>query len=64
MFLNKVLKTGETKRVLSTPKAKNVTGFALFVKENYNLVKKHDMKHGEVMKLLGQQFGSLKVENK
>lgn len=63
VLLNKVSKKGETKSVPATPK-KEVNGFALFVKENYGSVKKSNLKHGEVMKLLGQKFQEMKVNNK
>lgn len=62
VFINKITKSGQAKSVPATPKGKGqTTGFALYVKENYNLIKKPDLKHGEVMKMLGQQFSALKI---
>lgn len=62
VFINKQTKKGETKSIPATPKGKGQpTGFALYVKENYNLVKKPNIKHADVMKLLGQQFSALKI---
>lgn len=63
MLLNKLSKKGETKSVLATPK-REVNGFALFVKENYGSVMKSNLKHGEVMKILGQKFQEMKVNTK
>lgn len=60
IFINKVNKHGIKEVALATPKAK-ATGFALYVKENYGLVKRANLKHGEVMKILGQQFSALKI---
>ncbi|XP_018571170.1 MATH and LRR domain-containing protein PFE0570w-like [Anoplophora glabripennis] len=61
ILLNKVSKKGETKSVPATPK-KEATGFALFVKENYGVYKQTNLKHGEVMKLLGQKFQEMKLK--
>lgn len=38
-------------------------GFARFVKENYGALKQSrtDIKHADIMRLLGQQFSSLKI---
>ncbi|CAB3385845.1 Hypothetical predicted protein [Cloeon dipterum] len=36
-------------------------GFALFVKENYKIVKQKDMKHKDVMQLLSEKFKSTKL---
>lgn len=48
---------------MQTPK-REPTAFALYVKENYNSVKKErNAKHGEVMKILGQQFSAIKIAN-
>lgn len=63
VLLNKVSKKGEIKSVSATPK-RAVNGFALFVKENYGSVMNPNLKHGEVMKLLGQKFQEMKVNNK
>ncbi|RZB38782.1 acidic repeat-containing protein-like, partial [Asbolus verrucosus] len=61
ILINKTTKKGETKSVPATPK-KAATGFALFVKENYATHKTPDLKHGDVMKILGKKFSSLKVD--
>ncbi|XP_052126179.1 germ cell nuclear acidic protein-like isoform X2 [Frankliniella occidentalis] len=48
-----------------TPKApKAPSGFALFVKENYGLIKQDhsDFKHGDIMKKLGEKFAQMKVK--
>lgn len=63
VLLNKVSKKGETKTVPATPK-KELNGFALYVKENYGTVKTPILKHGEVMKILGQNFQKIKISNK
>uniref|UniRef100_A0A336LSJ3 CSON003111 protein n=1 Tax=Culicoides sonorensis TaxID=179676 RepID=A0A336LSJ3_CULSO len=60
IFLNKADKDGN---VVSTP-AKGASGFAKFVKENYSKVKRPAIGHAEVMKLLGEDFGKLSVEEK
>lgn len=60
VLINKTSKKGETKSVPVTPK--KVTGFALFVKENYATYKTPDLKHADVMKILGQKFSNLKVD--
>nr|XP_023015904.1 uncharacterized protein LOC111505345 [Leptinotarsa decemlineata] len=60
VLINKTTKKGETKSVPATPK-KEASGFALFVKENYGAYKTPNLKHGDVMKLLGQKFQQLKV---
>jgi hypothetical protein len=45
---------------VKTPR--NPTGFALFVKENYALVKKeNNVPHAQVMKLLSQKFAEVKI---
>lgn len=48
---------------MDTPSKREPSAFALYVKENYSTVKKDNgrRKHGDVMKLLGQQFSALKV---
>ncbi|KAL0111847.1 hypothetical protein PUN28_013205 [Cardiocondyla obscurior] len=53
LFINKVTKSGNVQQV-QTPK-KEPTGFALYVKKNYNSVRKEksNMKHADVMKILG-----------
>lgn len=61
VLLNKVSKKGVTRSVPATPK-KEPNGFALFVKENYGSVKKSNLKHGEVMKKLGQMFQDFKID--
>lgn len=47
---------------VQTPK-KEPSGFALYVKENYNSVRKEKgaAKHADVMKILGQQFSAIKI---
>lgn len=60
IFINKVNKNGEKQCAPATPKGKP-TGFALFVKENYGSVKQPNLKHGDVMKILGQKFAAMKV---
>lgn len=59
VLLNKINKKGETKAV-PTPK-KEPTGFALFVKQHYATYKDSNLKHGDVMKILGQKFQQMKV---
>lgn len=46
-----------------TLKKRSPAGFARFVKENYSSVKQSrtDLKHGDVMRLLGQQFSAVKI---
>lgn len=63
MLINKTTKSGTVQ--VQTPK-REPTGFALYVKQNYNLVKKEKgtMKHADVMKLLGQQFSAIKIAKK
>ncbi|XP_054000761.1 uncharacterized protein LOC128888151 [Hylaeus anthracinus] len=62
LLINKTTKSGTVQ--VQTPK-REVAGFALYVKENYNVVKKeHNVRHAEVMKILGQQFSSIKIANK
>ncbi|XP_025986841.2 uncharacterized protein LOC105195266 isoform X2 [Solenopsis invicta] len=53
LLINRTTKSGTVHQV-ETPK-REPTGFALYVKQNYNSVKKDksNMKHAEVMKLLG-----------
>ncbi|KAJ8920688.1 hypothetical protein NQ315_004827 [Exocentrus adspersus] len=63
ILLNKVNKKGEAKSVPATPK-KEASGFALFVKENYSAHKQPHLKHGDVMKLLGQKFQEMKLKPK
>lgn len=49
---------------MKTPsRSKDPSAFALYVKENYQNVKQNrrSMKHGEVMKVLGQQFSAIKI---
>ncbi|XP_017773813.1 PREDICTED: acidic repeat-containing protein [Nicrophorus vespilloides] len=62
VLINKTTKNGETKSVPSVKKQPN--GFALFVKENYSKYKTDNMKNKDVMKLLGQKFKDLKVDQK
>ncbi|XP_076641471.1 uncharacterized protein LOC143352676 [Halictus rubicundus] len=59
LLINKTTKSGTVQ--VQTPK-RELGGFALFVKENYNSVKKdRNVKHAEVMKILGQQFSAIKI---
>lgn len=62
LLINKTTKSGTVQ--VQTPK-REPSAFALYVKENYNSVKKEkNLKHAEVMKLLGQQFSSIKIGKK
>ncbi|KAK9296050.1 hypothetical protein QLX08_009820 [Tetragonisca angustula] len=62
LLLNKTTKTGIVQ--MQTPK-REPSAFALYVKENYNNVKKErNIKHAEVMKILGQQFSAIKIAKK
>lgn len=62
LLVNKITKSGTVQ--VQTPK-REPSAFALYVKENYNSVKKDkNLKHGEVMKLLGQQFSAIKIAKK
>lgn len=63
LLINKVTKSGV--KQVQTPK-REPSGFALYVKQNYNSVKKekNNMKHADVMKLLGQQFSAIKIAKK
>ena len=62
LLLNKTTKDGTVQ--VQTPK-REPTGFALYVKQNYNFVKKdRNMRHAEVMKTLGQQFSAVKIAKK
>ncbi|XP_051161874.1 germ cell nuclear acidic protein-like [Leptopilina boulardi] len=62
LFINRTTKSGNVE--MKTPsRTKDPSAFALYVKENYQNVKQNrrSMKHGEVMKVLGQQFSSIKI---
>lgn len=62
LLLNKTTKSGTVQ--MQTPK-RELSAFALYVKENYNSVKKErNIKHAEVMKILGQQFSEIKIAKK
>lgn len=65
VLVNKNLKSG-TVQVKTPSRSKEPSGFALYVKENYNSIKQNrrSMKHGEVMKILGQQFSAIKIATK
>ncbi|XP_008204887.1 acidic repeat-containing protein [Nasonia vitripennis] len=65
LLINKVTKDGMVQKK-STAQTKEPSGFALYVKENYHLVKQNGagIKHGEVMKILGQQFSAVKLTPK
>lgn len=62
VFLNKKGQSGSTK-IVPVAQRKQVTGFALFVKENYAKYKEPSKKHGDIMTILGQKFAELKVAN-
>ncbi|CAL4140815.1 unnamed protein product, partial [Meganyctiphanes norvegica] len=58
--------SSNTPSTFQTPKAtpRTPNPFALFVKENYNTIKKSsgtNLKHGDVMKLLSAEFSKLKA---
>lgn len=63
LLINKTTKSGIMQ--VQTPK-REPSGFALYVKQNYNSVKKekNDMKHADVMKILGQKFSAIKIAKK
>ncbi|XP_033356150.1 dentin sialophosphoprotein-like [Bombus vosnesenskii] len=62
LLLNKTTKSGTVQ--MQTPK-RELSAFALYVKENYSSVKKErNIKHAEVMKILGQQFSEIKIAKK
>jgi hypothetical protein len=44
-------------------KSRSPVGFARFVKENYGALKQSrtDIKHADIMRLLGQQFSAMKI---
>lgn len=59
LLVNKTTKSGTVQ--MQTPK-REPSAFALYVKENYNSVKKErNIRHAEVMKVLGQQFSAIKI---
>lgn len=59
LLVNKTTKSGTVQ--VQTPK-RELGKFALYVKENYSSVKKEcNVKHSEVMKILGQQFSAIKI---
>ncbi|XP_012270542.1 dentin sialophosphoprotein isoform X2 [Orussus abietinus] len=64
LLINRTTKSGTVQ--MQTPTSKGPSGFALYVKENYHSVKKdrHSLKHGEVMKILGQQFSAIKIKKR
>jgi hypothetical protein len=43
---------------------KKASGFALFVQEKYKNYKRPDLKHADIMKILGTEFSALSVEEK
>ncbi|XP_015171166.1 PREDICTED: uncharacterized protein PF11_0213 [Polistes dominula] len=62
LLINKTTKSGTVQ--MQTPK-REPSAFALYVKENYNTVKKDkNLKHAEVMKVLGQKFSEIKIAKK
>lgn len=62
LLINKELKNGSTQSVPVTKKAPNA--FALYVKQNYSILKKPNLQHGDVMRMLGERFAQIKVQNK
>ncbi|XP_076282828.1 uncharacterized protein LOC143210139 [Lasioglossum baleicum] len=59
LLINKTTKSGTVQ--VQTPK-RELGGFALFVKQNYSSIKKdRNVKHAEIMKILGQQFSAVKI---
>ncbi|XP_015603580.1 dentin sialophosphoprotein isoform X2 [Cephus cinctus] len=65
LLTNKVTKSG-TVQVATPAHTKTPSGFALYVKQNYNLIKskRRSLKHGDVMKILSSQFANLKIAKK
>ncbi|XP_014609661.1 PREDICTED: MATH and LRR domain-containing protein PFE0570w [Polistes canadensis] len=62
LLINKTTKSGTVQ--VQTPK-REPSAFALYVKKNYNTVKKEkNLKHAEVMKVLGQKFSAIKITKK
>ena len=62
LLINKTTKSGTVQ--VQTPR-REPSAFALYVKENYNSVKKkHNIRHPEIMKILGQQFSAIKIGSK
>lgn len=64
VFLSSQVKVkNNQEQVAKTPRTPNA--FALFVKENYKTVKEGNaqMKHGDIMKKLGENFASMKVKS-
>ncbi|XP_012136730.2 uncharacterized protein LOC100878100 isoform X1 [Megachile rotundata] len=62
LLVNKTTKSGTVQ--VQTP-SREPSGFALYVKENYNTVKKErNIRHAEIMKILGQQFSAIKIATK
>ncbi|XP_076235784.1 uncharacterized protein LOC143180137 [Calliopsis andreniformis] len=62
LLINKTTKSGTVQ--VQTPK-REPSAFALYVKENYSSVKKeHNIRHAQVMKILGQQFSAIKIAKK
>ncbi|XP_011502383.1 PREDICTED: uncharacterized protein LOC105365823 [Ceratosolen solmsi marchali] len=65
LLINKNTKSEKIKKK-STFQTKQLSGFALYVKENYQSVKQSRIaiKHGEVMKILSKQFSAIKITQK
>ena len=65
LFINRTTKSG-TVQMKTPSRSKDPSAFALYVKENYHSVKQNrrSMKHGDVMKVLGQQFSAIKIAKK
>ncbi|XP_073841060.1 uncharacterized protein [Musca autumnalis] len=59
IFLNKKDKEGN---IIPTP-VREPTGFAKFVKDNYKKYKRDDAKHADIMKILSNEFATLKLKN-
>ncbi|PSN54650.1 hypothetical protein C0J52_01073 [Blattella germanica] len=64
LLVNRRRKSGTV--VQQTINKRSPVGFARFVKENYNSVKTShiNLKHADVMRLLGQQFSAVKIDTK
>ena len=61
LLVNERRKSGTI--VQQSVKKRSPVSFARYVKENYNTVKtsQTNMKHADVMRLLGQQFSAVKI---
>ncbi|XP_046743669.1 uncharacterized protein LOC124409828 [Diprion similis] len=65
LLINRTTRSG-TMQTATPAQTRTPSRFALYVKENYHLVKKErrSIKHAEVMKILGQQFSAVKIGRK